>query len=122
MKLTFSQLKQIKENGFDIRDAVEDLNNIPEWASLDSISEIQSIIQCGCASNAHISCFYADAKRIFIENSSDIEDILIEHVYEPLQWDVESETFDHFVSKILQITVECIAQNFSDMLNGVDWD
>lgn len=122
MKLTFSQLKQIKENGFDIRDAVEDLNNIPEWASLDSISEIQSIIQCGCASNAHISCFYADAKRIFMENSSNIEDVLSEHVYEPLQWDIESETFDQFISKILQIAVESIAQNFSDMLDGVDWD
>ena len=122
MKLTFTQLKQIKSNGVDIRDAVEDLNNIPEWACLDSICEIQSIIQCGCASNAHISCFYADATRIFTENSSDIENVLSEYVCEPLEWNIHDETFDQFVSRCLQIAVESVAQNFSDMLDGVDWD
>lgn len=122
MKLTFTQLKQIKSNGVDIRDAIEDLNNIPEWANLDSISEIQSIIQCGCASNAHISCFYADALRIFTDNSNDIEDVLSEYLCEPICWDIQNDTFAQFVSTQLQTAVELICSNFSEMLDGVNWD
>ena len=60
-------LKHHSNEAFKLNEVVEQLNNIPAWASLDSISEIQSIIQSGCASNAHISCFYADAKDIFNE-------------------------------------------------------
>ena len=119
IQLTFTQCKQIKENGFDLNDAVEQLNAIPEWCHLDSISEIQSIIQCGCASNAHISCFYHDAKVIFTDNTDEIEKVLEEQFCEPVKWDIENESFDQFVSKLLQTAVESVAYGFNEMLEGV---
>lgn len=122
MELTFTQCKQIVANGVDLREAVEQLNSIPAWASLESISEIQGIIQCGCSANAHISCYYHNAKIIFMENTQEIEEVLENAIEDSLTWDVENTTFDQFVSTALQIAVEYTARGFEEMLEGVDWD
>lgn len=119
--LTFTQCKQIVANGFELREVVTELNEIPAWAHLSTVCEIQSIIQCGCAANAHISCFYAQAAAIFNENSADIESTL-EQTYEEMVWNIAEETFTQFTSKLLQTAVEHIAYNFSEMLEGVNWD
>ena len=122
-KLTFTQCKQIINNGYDLKEVLNDLNEIPEWAHIEDIADIKSIMSSGCGGSAHISCYYADAKRIFIAHSTEIETVL-EEVYEcalPV-WDVQNYTFDQFISNMLQSAVEHICYQFEAQLDNVNWD
>ena len=121
--LTYTQCKQIINNGYDLKEVLTELNEIPKWAHLNDIADIQRILQGGCSACAHISCFYADAKRIFLENTDSIEEVLTE-IYdcELPTWDVQNDTFEQFISNMLQIAVEHICFNFDEVLNGVNWD
>ena len=122
-KLTFTQCKQIINNGYDLKEVLNDLNEIPEWAHLEEIADIKSIMNSGCGGNAHISCYYSDAKRIFLAHSDEIEKVL-EEVFdcEPPVWNVQEDTFAQFISSMLQTAVEFICYGFVDILDGVNWD
>ena len=55
---TPSQLEQLADNGHDIEEAVEALNDQPEWllsmGGINEVSEIVSIYQGGCDSGAYM--------------------------------------------------------------------
>lgn len=126
IKLTFTQCKQIIENGVDLRDFVERVNDQPDFMQydgmgIDSISELQSIIQCGCASNAHSSVYYYDANKCMSEHGDSVLEY-IENSIGELPAPKEGSSWSQLASDYLSAAIELWCGNFADDLDGVDWD
>jgi len=125
--LTFTQCKQIINNGYTLSEVVEKLNDQPEFMSdntgmqIDSISELQSIIQCGCASNAHSSVFYYEAAQCMAKHGDDVL-VYIKNHYGELPSIPEQTGWNQIASFYLVIAIESWCYQFNDILEGVNWD
>lgn len=128
IKLTFTQCKQIIENGVDLRDFVERVNDQPDFMSdtnfgmgIDSIGELQAVVQSGCASNAHRSVFYYDANKCMSEHGDSVLEY-IENNYGEIPAPKAGVSWTQMGSDYLSMAIELWCGNFADDLNGVDWD
>jgi len=122
--LTFTQCKQINVNT-DLREFVEAINDQPDFMSgemgIDSISELQSIIQCGCASNAHRSVYFYDAAKTMAEYGDSVLEYLENELGEIPQPE-KGMTWSHLASHYLSYAIELWCGGFAGNLDGVDWD
>ena len=123
IQLTFSQCKQISANT-DLREFVEQINDQPDFMagvmSIDSIGELQSIIQSGCAANAHRSVYYYDAAQCMAEHGDDVLDY-IKDSYGELP-DVSECSWGEMAIVYLSLAIELWCGQFSETLDNVDWD
>ena len=125
--LTFTQCKQIINNGHDLREVVEQLNDQPDFMSdntgmqIDSISELQSILQCGCASNAHRSVYYFEAQQCMSKHGDEVLEY-IENAMGELPAIPNGSSWSQIASTYLVIAIELWCGGFADILEGVDWD
>ena len=127
IQLTFTQCKQLLNNGVDLREFIESIEQQPDFikhmGEIDSISEMQAIIQGGCASGAYMPAVtYAVALECFTEHSNEITDLLEEFGYEDFTFCLKTETLSSFASSMVSAAVECWVNQFQDMLDGVNWD
>lgn len=122
--LTFTQCKQIRAN-IDLREFVEAINNQPDFMSgemsIDSISELQSIIGCGCASNAHRSVYYYDAAKTMSEHGDSVLEYLENELGE-LPQPKNGMSWSELASYYLSYAIELWCGQFAGDLDGVDWD
>lgn len=127
IELTFTQCKQLVDNGVDLREFVGQVNDQPEFMSdntgmgIDSISELQSIIQSGCASNAHRAVYYHEASQCMGEHGDDVLEY-IEGVIGELPAIPLGSSWSHITSIYLVTAIELWCSNFANDLDGVDWD
>lgn len=124
IELTFTQCKQIINNGHDIRDFVESINDQPEWMvggmGIASICELQAILQSGCAANAHRSVYYYDAQKVMAGYGDEVLDY-IENQLGDLP-NVTGQGWSQMASTYLSCAVELWCSQFADTLDGVNWD
>lgn len=124
--LTFTQCKQAIANGADLADLVEKLNDQPafmqfEGMGVDSIGELQSIIQCGCASDAHKSVYFYDAQKCMSEHGDEVLGF-IEDFCGELPTPPTGFGWGELASHYLSYAIELWCTQFDDALHGVDWD
>lgn len=119
--LTFTQAKTlINELG---RDTVEtfanDINNQPEFMEnlgvIDSVSELVSLYESGCAANAHKSVYYHDAQQCMIKCSDSIE-AQLECEELPITWNPTEDTFTQFCSNCCVLAVESYIRQFEEVI------
>lgn len=111
MQLTYTECKKIVNNGYNLRLVLDEFKNVPAWANLNSTYEIESIAVHGCEANAHISCFYYKAKKIYLEYSDRIEVYLgTQDLDLKFTFDIELEDINIFIARILMTAVELKAQ------------
>lgn len=126
IKLTFAQCKQIVENsGIDgLRVFVESVNDQPEWMAgvmgIDSICELLAILQGGCAANAHQSVFYYDANLVMSIHGDNVLEYIENHLGELPN--VTGQSWSQMACTYLSCAVELWCSQFSDILDGVNWD
>lgn len=124
--LTFTQCKQIIDNGEDLRDTLENLNDQPRWltdmGAIDSVSELQAILQGGCESGAYMPAVtYSTALDTMNEHGDDIFEYIKQRMGDlpaPRVGDNWSSTAVYYCS----MAVELWCSQFSSTLDGVDWD
>lgn len=126
IELTLTQCKQLVSNDVDLREFVEQLNDQPDFMNstgmqIDSISELQSILQCGCAGNAHRSVFYYEASQCMAEYGDSVIQYL-EDNYGELPTIPTGSSWSQIASFYLTCAIESWCYQFSDALHGVDWD
>jgi hypothetical protein len=111
-KLSFSQCKEIINNGDNLRDFLESVTtNQPEFiismGAIDSIYELKAIKEGGCESGAYMPAVtYSTALKCMYEHYEEIEAIFQDHGYESIEFDLESETFAGFSSRLVSMAVE----------------
>jgi len=125
-ELSFTQCKQLIENGVDIRDFLAKLNNQPYFLEtlgvIDSISELQAIIQGGCESGAYMPAVtYANALDAMGKHSTDIE-FWASQTIEEIVFNPSEDTFSGLATKLCSAAVENWVNQFFSDLDGVDWD
>lgn len=75
--LTYTQCKQLIDNGHDLRETVENLNDQPEWlVNMSPVTElegIQAILHGGCSSGAYMPAVtYHTASQTMAAHGDDI--------------------------------------------------
>lgn len=125
-ELTFTQCKQIIENGADLREFLEQVNDQPPFlefmGAIDSISEIQAILQGGCASGAYMPAVtYSTSLECMAQCSDSVEKQLAEMDLE-FSFNPANDSFSGFCVDLCSAAVEAWCYQFADILDGVDWD
>ena len=119
--LTFSQVKTlINEIGRNsVETFVNDINDQPEFMEklgvIDSVGELVSLYESGCASNAHASVYYHQAQQCMVECSDSVE-AQLECEELPIEWNPSDETFAQFCSKCCVIAVESYIRQFEEVI------
>lgn len=123
--LTFSQCKAIVNAGLDLRESVESLNDQPEFMlddrfgmGIDSVEELSSIIQCGCASNAHRSVFYHDAGKCMSEHGDDVLKYL-ENSYGEIPAPREGSSWNSLASDYLSTAIESWCHLQAEIIDAI---
>lgn len=126
MDLTFTQCKQIINNGHDLRDFLEAVQDQPYWlismGEIDSISEIQAIIQGGCASGA---CMPAVTHRTALDTMTDHGNDILDFIESELGGRLapnSGESWSGMAVFYCSYAVELWCSQFADILDNVDWD
>ncbi len=122
MELTFTQCKQLIENGYDIREVVERLSDQPGWITCHSdfeISDIQGIQEGGCASGA---CMPAVTYHRANEVMKEYGDEVLEYIYKSdAEFTIpEGVSWSQLASHCLSMAIELWCWQFD--LDGVNWD
>lgn len=127
VKLTFTQCKQIIENHSreDLEQFIENFNDQPDFllsmGGVTEISEMQAILQGGCASGAFMPAVtYGTAMQVMCEHSDSVESNIT--CVEELTFKPSEDSFSHFCTELVSTAVEDWCQHFSDILDGVNWD
>ena len=126
IELTFTQCKQLVANDVVLSDFVEAINDQPEFMQfdqmgVDSVSELQSLIQSGCAANAHGSVFYHNAAECMARHGDDVLEY-IEDTLGKLTTIEAGTSWNQIASEYLSTAIELWCGNFANDLDGVDWD
>lgn len=124
IELTLNQCRQISK-ATDLREFVVSLNERPEWLKtemgVDGLDEIRNIADMGCASNAHASCWYADANKFMSEYGDEVVEFIEGH---DIEIKLEAgESWHQFASKVLQTAVELYCNDICSKLpTDLDWE
>ncbi len=125
IELTFTQCKQLVANDVNLPEFVEKINDQPEFMqgemSVASICEIQSIIGCGCAGNAHKSVYYFEASQCMSKHGDDVLQYLEDTLGE-LPTIPNGSSWSQIASIYLSCAVDLWCGNFASDLDGVNWD
>ena len=119
--LTFSQVKAlINELGRDETETfINDINDQPEFMEnlgvIDSVSELLSLYQSGCAACAHASVYYHQAQQCML-NCSDNVEAQLECEEMPIEWNPGEESFAQFCSKCCVMAVESYIRQFDEVI------
>lgn len=111
-KLSFSQCKEIINNGDDLREFLESVTtNQPEFiismGAIDSIYELKSIKEGGCESGAYMPAVtYCTALKCMTDHYEEIESILQDHGFETFDFNLERESFSGFCVRLVSMAVE----------------
>jgi hypothetical protein len=93
---------------------------MPEWLNIGTISEAMAIRKSGCASNAHISCFYYEARQIMAKHGDDVLDY-IEEATGTLPPPPADTSWSGIAVHYLSMAVEIWASGYiSDMMESED--
>jgi len=127
IQLTFTQCKQLVNNGVDLRGFVEQINDQPEFlhfmGKIDSISELHAILQGGCASGAYMPAVtYHTANKCMAECSDSIEEQIADSFEEGIVFNPSTDSWYQFASTLVSAAVESWCYQFNSALEGVDWD
>lgn len=125
--LSLNQCRQLVVNGVDLRDFLDTMNNQPQWLvsmdAIDTIGEIQAVLQGGCESGAYMpACTYHTALATMNEHSNEIFDFIQEQIGELPQVPDRYQHWAGMASFYCIVAVEAWCQQFSNELDGVDWD
>ena len=118
---TFSQCKQLNENG-DFREILEELSNQPAWIieELD-ICDFHAINQGGCASGAYMPAVtYHQAIATMSEHGNDVMQYIEDAIGELPS--AHGLSWSGLAALYVSTAVELFAGQFIDQLDGVDWD
>ena len=128
MKLTYTQAKQIISNHsrYDLEGFLETIGEQPSWlchmGELESISEIQAILQGGCSSGAYMPAVtYYDALQCMSEYGNEVLDY-IESCYGELPEIEKGSSWSGMAVLFCSYAVELYCSQFSDLLDNVNWD
>lgn len=126
INLTFTQCKQIQANTGDLRGFIEAVQDQPEFIrsmqDIDEVSELQAILQGGCASGAYMPAVtYFSALECMNEHYEEIEEILNDYC-DQYVFDPQSQSWASFATELVSAAVEIWVMQFADTLDGVDWD
>jgi hypothetical protein len=126
IELTFTQCKQLAANVADIRVFLESVNDQPEFMQFEqmgvsSLSDLQSIIHSGCASNAHQSVFYYNAAQCMALHGDEVLEY-IEDTLGELPAIESGTSWNQIASVYLTTAIELWCGGFAGDLDGVDWD
>lgn len=128
MELTFTQCKQIIQNHDrdTLEQFIDDVNNQPEFISsmqpIDSVCDLQAILQGGCASGAYMPAVsYYTASKCMGEHGDDVLDYIEESLGE-LPEPEKGTSWSGLAVHYLSCAVELWVSQFSDVLDGVNWD
>jgi hypothetical protein len=124
INLTFTQCKQLKANGYEIQDFIDQIQNQPEFIQaagwIDSICELQAIQQGGCASGAYMPAVtYSTALDVMSKHGNDVLEF-IGNILGELPTPPVGESWAGMAVFYLSYAVELWAGQFD--LHGVDWD
>lgn len=123
IELTYTQCKQLTANYSDLREVVENLNDQPDWITVNQtldMADIQAIQQGGCASGAYMPAVtYHTAKETMNTYGDEVLEY-IEEVYGELPQPDAGESWSGIAVFYLSIAVELWAGAFD--LDGVNWD
>ena len=124
--LTYTQCKEITENGDDLRDVVERLQDQPEWllsmGGINDICELRAIIEGGCASGAYMpSVTYCTANRVMAQYGDDVLEYLADQAECPFGLDPSQDSWSGFAVRVLSSAVEMWALNFDDVTSGLTY-
>lgn len=123
IQLTFTQCKQLIENGTVLRDFLEAVENQPDFikkaGEIDSLAEISSINQGGCASGAYMPAVtYHTANETMSECGDEVLQF-IEDTYGELPSIPAGESWSGMAVLFLSCAVEGWCSQFD--LDGVEY-
>ncbi|AHK11328.1 hypothetical protein S14_219 [Shewanella sp. phage 1/4] len=120
--LTFSQTKTIINDlgRSDLESFLEAMNDQPEFlkfmGEIDSVSELISIYEGGCASGAYMPAVtYYTANQCMASDASGSVEEEIEH-YEEITFNPSEESFSQFASKLCAMAVESFVQKHAEVI------
>ncbi|MEE8598927.1 MAG: hypothetical protein V3S69_05375 [Dehalococcoidales bacterium] len=130
--LTYTQIKQMLANvSGDIEAVQKFLIAVEEQPAfiynmqpLDTVNNLQAILQGGCASGAYMPAVtYHTANLCMAEYHTEIEELLTEDGCDS-EWvfNTATDSWACFASKLVASAVEVWVGQFADILDGVDWD
>lgn len=121
-ELTYTQAKNIIESlGRDgLESFLESINDQPAFlkfmGEIDSVGELLSIYEGGCASGAYIPAVtYYTANQCMANAATSVEDELSELDYE-ITFNPSEDSFSQFASKLCAMAVESYVSKFSDVI------
>lgn len=122
--LTFTQCKQLINNGYDLREFIELVENQPDFikegGAIDSVSELQAIQQGGCASGSYMPAVtYYTASKTMAKYGDEVLDYIESQLGE-LPTSPKGESWRGMAVFYLSYAVELWASQFD--LTNVDWD
>mgnify|MGYP003652729138 CR=1 FL=1 len=121
MQVTYTQCKQIVENGYNLREIIREMEDQPEWIEqpLD-IADIQAIQKGGCASGAYMPAVtYHQANACMGEHGDSVL-AFIEDAYGDVPSPIDGFSWSTLATFYLSTAVELWACQFD--LDGVNWD
>lgn len=122
--LTLNQCRQLKVNGYSVRDFVQLIDEQPEFikeaGAIDSVCELHAIQQGGCASGAYMPAVtYYTANRVMSQHGDAVLEY-IENGFGELPSPPAGDSWSGLAVFYLSMAVELWCNQFD--LDGVDWD
>ena len=119
IELTFTQCKQLIDNGTDLREFCKEITNQPEFirfmGGIRYLYDIQAIQESGCASGAYMPAVtYYTAMACMVNNL----DQVMEYWYEEKL--PSPPSYEEQATILVSNAVECWVSQFD--LTGVDWE
>ena len=123
ISLTYTQCKTLLNNGFDLRDIVEEWNNQPDFLEvmgvIESVEELASIIEGGCESGAYMPAVtYDTALECMTKHYDSIEEqiSLTQGDEAKFTFNPASDSFAGFCVQLCSFAVESWAQSYSELV------
>lgn len=122
-ELTYTQAKSIIESlgRCELESFLESMNDQPAFlqymGEIDSVSELVSIHEGGCASGAYMPAvtYYTANQCMASDAATSVEDELSELDYE-ITFNPSEDSFSQFASKLCAMAVESYVSKFSDVI------
>lgn len=127
INLTFTQCKTLINNGFNLRDIVEEWDNQPEFLEfmrlIESVQELAAIIQGGCVSGAYMPAVtYHTALECMTKHYDSIEE-QINSIYGDelaFTFNPANEHFAGFCAKLCACAVESWVGSYADLVECLE--
>jgi hypothetical protein len=124
--LTYTQCKEILNNGDDLRDFIDQVNDQPAWllamGGINDICDLRAIIDGGCSSGAYMPAVtYCTANKVMAQYGDDVLDYLADQYGGSFELNQANDSWSGFAVKVLSTAVEMWACQFDDITNGLTY-